>query len=99
MTITVNQSENVCTLQIEGRIDTVTSAQLESTFQENAAGCEKMIFDLTGVDYISSAGIRVLIASHRQMDKKGGLVLRGLNRNVLSILKMTGFDKIFSIES
>ena len=97
MNITVIKEENVCTLLIEGRIDTVTSAELNSTFQENAAGCDKMIFDMSGVDYISSAGLRVLLIAHKEMAKKSGLVLRGLNQNVLSILKLTGFDKTLNI--
>ncbi len=97
MNITVIKEENVCTLLIEGRIDTVTSAELNSTFQENAAGCDKMIFDMSGVDYISSAGLRVLLIAHKEMAKKSGLVLRGLNQNVLSILKLTGFDNTLNI--
>ena len=71
MNITVIKEENVCTLLIEGRIDTVTSAELNSTFQENAAGCDKMIFDMSGVDYISSAGLVAQICHLRSLSRAG----------------------------
>ena len=51
-----------------------------------------------GVDYISSAGLRVIVATHREMEEKGGLVLRNVNRNVADIIKLTGFDAKLNIE-
>ena len=98
MNITTKKEENVCTLIIEGRIDTITAPELDKVFQENADGSDKMIFDMTGVDYISSAGIRTLVAAHRKMSVKSSLILRNPDSSVLSILKMTGLDKKLNVE-
>lgn len=98
MNITAHKRQNTCTLLISGRIDTLTAPELEKAFSENADSCEKMIFDMSGADYISSAGLRVLVSSHRNMEKKNGLVLKGVKGNVSDILKMTGFDGFLNIE-
>lgn len=97
MNVSVSKEGNTCTLIVSDRIDTLTAPELDSIFRENADGCDKMIFDLSGVDYISSAGLRVLVSSHRIMDSKGGLELRGVRSEVLSILKMTGLDNKLNI--
>ncbi len=98
MNIEVKKEENVCTLMIEGRIDTVTAPELEKMIRENADDCNKMILDMSGVDYISSAGLRVFLVAHRLMEKKNGFVLKGLTKNVLTILQMTGFDSTLHIK-
>lgn len=98
MTITATVNEKIGTLSIEGRIDTVTAPQLEQTFADYAQSCDKIIFDLSDTDYISSAGLRVILIAHREMQKKGGLVLRNLSKNVESVITLTGFDRIVCIE-
>ncbi len=98
MNISVKKEANVCTLIIEDRIDTLTAPELDEAFQENAGDCDKMIFDLSGVDYISSSGLRVLISAHRRMEQTGGLVLKGVTSDVYSILKITGLEKRLRIE-
>ncbi len=98
MTIKATENDKTCTLLIEGRIDTMTAPQLELTFAEYAENCEKMIFDLAETDFISSAGLRVIVVAHREMQKKGGLVLRNLSKNVRTVITLTGFDKIVCIE-
>lgn len=98
MNITVKNEEKVCTLIIEGRVDTLTAPELEKVFNENSEKADKMIFDMSGVDYISSAGIRTVVAAYRVMGNKDGLVLKGLTSNVMTIIKMTGLDKKLTIE-
>lgn len=98
MNISVNKEEKVCTLVIEGRIDTITAPELEKVFKENADDADKVIFDMAGVDYISSAGIRAIVAAYRFMSSKGGLALRGLTKNVSTIIRMTGLEKKLTIE-
>ena len=90
--------DRVCSLSVAGRIDTLTAPELEQAFADHSAECDKMIFDLSEVDYISSAGLRVIVAAHREMEKKNGLILRGLSKNVESIIKLTGFNRIMHIE-
>lgn len=98
MNITVKNEEKVYTLVIEGRIDTLTAPELEKTFSDNAEKADKMIFDMNGVDYVSSAGIRAIVSAYRAMGSKGGLVLKGLRNNVLTIIRMTGLEKKLTIE-
>ena len=98
MTINKAIEGKVCILFIKGRIDTLTSPELEQEFIENAENCEKMIFDLSETEYISSAGLRVILVANREMEKKDGLVLRNLSKNVESIIRMTGFGKFVCIE-
>ena len=98
MNITVKNEEKVYTLVIEGRIDTLTAPELEKTFRDNAEKADKMIFDMNGVDYVSSAGIRAIVSAYRAMGSKDGLVLKGLRNNVLTIIRMTGLEKKLTIE-
>ncbi len=98
MTLNATVNENVCTIAAVGEIDTLTAPQLEQAIADNAAGCDKVVLDMSGVTYISSAGLRVVIAVHRDMEKKGGLSVKGLNENVRGVFKMTGFDRVLHIE-
>ena len=98
MSIHAVVEDRVCSLSVAGRIDTLTAPELEQAFADHSAECDKMIFDLSEVDYISSAGLRVIVAAHREMEKKNGLILRGLSKNVESIIKLTGFNRIMHIE-
>ena len=98
MNIKVTKEGNTCILFIEGRVETMTAPELEQTFIDNAEDCEKMVFDFSQTEYISSAGMRVILVAHREMEKKGGLVLRNLSKNVESIIKLTGFGRFVNIE-
>jgi len=98
MNITVKNEEKVYTLIIEGRVDTLTAPELAKVFRENSEKADKMIFDMSGVDYVSSAGIRAIVSAYRVMGNKDGLVLKGLRKNVLTIIRMTGLEKKLTIE-
>ena len=98
MKITVKNEGKVYTLVIEGRIDTLTAPELGKDFNDNAEKADKMIFDMYGVDYISSAGIRAIVSAYKAMGSKDGLVLKGLRNNVLTIIRMTGLEKKLTIE-
>ena len=97
MTIKVDNVEKTCTLHIEGRVDTITAPELEAAVKENAEKCDKMVFEMSGVDYISSAGIRVVVAAHKAMAGKEGLYLENLTDNVMEIFELTGFTKALNI--
>ena len=98
MTANVSNEGDVYTIAITGRIDTISSPELEEEFNRIEPRAEKVIFDMTEVDYISSAGIRTIVAIHRRMVSKDGLVLRGLRKNVRAIINMTGISKVLTIE-
>ena len=98
MNISTHTDDGTCTFAVQGRIDTLTAPELEQAITENAPECDKMVFDLKDVDYISSAGLRVILLAHREMKQKGGLTLKGLNPNIRAIMMMTGFHKVLQIE-
>ena len=88
---------NICTLIPEGRIDTLTSGELESAVNEAYGECEKLVLDMAQVDYVSSAGIRVIVQAHQTV---GGerFSLKNVSRNVMQLFTMTGFDKVLVFE-
>ncbi len=98
MNLTVTSENKIYTIAVSGRIDTLTAPELESKFREIENDADKLIFDMSEVEYISSAGMRVIVAAHRAMAPKDGLVLKGLTKNVSTIINLTGFNKILNIE-
>lgn len=98
MTTNITNENDVYTIAIEGRIDTITAPELENTFNGIEPQANKVIFDMSGVEYISSAGMRVIVYVHRKMASKGGFTLRGLTENVSTIINLTGFNKVLDIE-
>ena len=97
MTITTNWNNKDCTLLIEGRIDTLTSKELEEKVTEVSDKCAKLTFDLEGVDYVSSAGIRVVVQAHQMLGKEN-FSLKNVPANVMELFKMTGFQKVLNFE-
>ena len=86
------------TFLLEGRLDTITSPDLESKINEATPDAEKLILDLAKLDYISSAGLRVLLGAAQAMDGKGDMVVRNLNQSVREVFDLTGFSNLFNIE-
>ena len=97
MKLNTTFEENTCTIAVEGSIDTLTVPELEQAINAAAPNCGKMILDMSGVDYISSAGLRVVVGANHTVGK-GNLTLRGLSTNVYEIFRMTGFTKYLTIE-
>ena len=89
--------EKTCTIAIEGSIDALAAQELEQAVNDAAPQCEKMILDMSQVDYISSGGLRAVVGANHTVGK-GNLVLRGLAPNVLEIFRLTGFTKYLIIE-
>ncbi len=90
--------ETTLTLAIEGSIDTVTAPVLEAELQQRLGGVTSLIFDFARVDYISSAGLRVLIATSQTMEQWGTMVIRNANEDVREVFEMTGFDELLTLE-
>lgn len=90
---------NTLTLTISGHIDATSAPALEKIVNENSAAVEKMIFNFDKVEYISSAGLRVLLATHKTMTSKGGdFTIVGVNNDVRNILEMTGFMSFLKVK-
>lgn len=86
------------TFLLEGRLDTISSPELEAKINEATGDAAKLIFDFAKLDYISSAGLRVLLGAAQAMDGKGDMVIRNLNQSVREVFDLTGFCNLFNIE-
>ena len=98
MEIKKNQNGTVLTLSLVGRLDTVTAPDLEAALAESLDGIEQLVLDLAELEYISSAGLRVLLASQKKMSGKGGMVVKNPNADVSEVFEITGFADILTIE-
>ena len=95
MKISFSKNGNDMTVVLDGRLDTVTAPELESFLRENDEDAESLTFDCEKLAYVSSAGLRVLLATHKRM--KGRMKLTGVNELVTEVLEMTGFADIWVI--
>ena len=98
MTIEKNLNGSELTITLTGRLDTTTAPQLEVEVKENLGGIEKLILDFTALEYLSSAGLRVLLAAQKIMNKQGEMVIKNVNETVNEIFEVTGFSDILTIE-
>ena len=85
-------------LAIEGRVDTTTAPQLETEIKESIDGITKLVFDFAKVEYISSAGLRVLLSAQKTMNKQGEMVVTNCSDDILEIFEVTGFTDILTIK-
>lgn len=83
---------------LEGRLDTTTSPELEKELSESLPGVKELVLDLEKLEYISSAGLRVLLTAQKTMTKQGSMKLIHVNDLVMEILEVTGFVDILTIE-
>ena len=97
MNIVKNQKGSALEVALEGRLDTVTAPELQAEMESALAGVESVTFDLTKLEYISSAGLRTLLYIHKQMMGKGGMKLENLNEIVREVFDVTGFSDVLTI--
>ena len=86
------------TLAVSGRVDTMTAPQLEAELKRSVDGIKALIFDFAGVEYISSAGLRVLLAAYRVMTRQGSMKITGANESVMEVFEITGMTDILTLE-
>ena len=96
--ITETTENNTLTLSLEGRIDTTTSPQLERQLAESINGVTLLIFDFRKIEYISSAGLRVLLSAQKRMNAQGRMKLINVDKSIMEIFDVTGFSDILTIE-
>ncbi|MCR5237223.1 MAG: STAS domain-containing protein [Lachnospiraceae bacterium] len=96
MTVTKKQDGNMLTVSIDGKLDALTSPQLEKELG-NLNGIDNLVLDLKDLIYTSSAGLRVFLNAQKIMDDQGDMVIRNANEEVMDIFKETGFDKLLYI--
>ena len=98
MDIKKTKNDTTLTLAIQGRIDTTTAPQLEAELRSDIDGVTELYLDFTGVEYISSAGRRVLLSAQKLMSRQGKMVLSHVNESVMEVFEVTGFSDILTIE-
>lgn len=98
MTIVKNKVDTDLTLKVEGRLDTTTAPELEAVVKAELDGIKNLTMDLVSLEYISSAGLRVLLAAQKIMSKQGAMVVKNANDDVKEIFEVTGFTDILTIE-
>ena len=86
------------TVALEGRLDTTTALKLEEELRGSVAGVSRLVFDLAKLEYVSSAGLRVLLAMQKLMNRQGAMLLRNVNEAVMEVFEVTGFSDILRIE-
>ena len=86
------------TVALEGRLDTITSPDLENSLSESLPGVTELVMDFEKLDYISSAGLRVLLAAQKIMNRQGSMKLCRVREAIMEILEVTGFTDILTIE-
>ena len=98
MTINKIRNEEALTLKVEGRLDTITAPELEAVLKEEIEGINSLTFDFSSLEYISSAGLRVLLSAQKQMNLRGEMKVTGVSEIIMEIFDVTGFTDILTIE-
>ncbi len=98
LNINKNLEGKKLTVELEGRLDTTTSPELKKSLNESLDGVTELVMDLNGLEYISSAGLRVLLSAQKLMMKQGSMKVIHVNETVMEILEVTGFVDILTIE-
>lgn len=98
MNIIIEKESNATVLKIEGRLDTTTAPELEKTINGEGDALKNLVLDFAGVDYISSAGLRVLLSAQKKMNAQGSMALVNVSEAVMDIFEMTGFAEILEIK-
>lgn len=98
MTINRTREGDALTVALEGRLDTTTAPQLEAELKQCLDGVTALALDMEKLDYLSSAGLRVLLAAQKQMNKQGSMVIRHVNETIMEVFEITGFIDILTVE-
>ena len=98
MTIEIKKTETETIIEIVGRLDTITAPALDKTINEDIGDTKNLVLDVKGMEYISSAGLRVLLSAQKKMQKIGSMKVTGVCEEVMEVFELTGFADILVIE-
>ena len=98
MTIEKTLNGTELTVAVAGRLDTITAPELETSLRESYAGVTNLVLDFAALDYVSSAGLRVILQAQKTMNKQGEMVIRNVNEGINEVFEVTGFIDILTIE-
>jgi anti-sigma B factor antagonist len=85
-------------IEVAGRLDTITAPALDKTINEDIEGTKDLVLDLGGLEYISSAGLRVLLAAQKKMQRIGSMKVKNVCDSIMEVFEITGFADILEIE-
>ena len=97
MTVNKNLKADALSVTVEGRIDTTTAPELEKEIKDSLDGVKSLVLDFEKVEYVSSAGLRVLLSTQKIMNKQGEMKLINVNSDIMEIFEVTGFSDILTI--
>ena len=98
MTIIKILDEGKLSISLEGRLDTTTAPELEKVLEGSLDGVSELIIDMGSLDYLSSAGLRILLSAQKTMNKQGSMKVTHVNETIMEIFDVTGFGEILTIE-
>ncbi|MDY5230943.1 MAG: STAS domain-containing protein [Eubacteriales bacterium] len=98
MTIEKKIENGNVTIKVSGRLDTTTAPELEKALDSSLEGTKELVFDMTNLEYISSAGLRVILKAQKTMNAQGSMKLTGVNDSIMEVFDITGFLDILTIE-
>ena len=98
MTLEIKKNQDETVIEIAGRLDTITAPVLDKTINEDIEQTKNLVLNIKGVDYISSAGLRVLLSAQKKMQKIGSMKVTNVCAEVMDVFEMTGFADILDIE-
>ena len=98
MTTEIQKAEGVTTICVDGKLDANTAPELENVISKEIETTKELILDMQAVTYLSSAGLRVLLGTHKKMMKSGSMVIQNVRPEVMDIMEITGFADILTIE-
>lgn len=98
MTIEIKKNNQETIIEVAGRLDTITAPALDKTINEDIGDTKNLVLDVKGMEYISSAGLRVLLSAQKKMQKIGSMKVTGVCEEVMEVFEMTGFADILVIE-
>lgn len=98
MEIIKTTNGNELNIALGGRLDTMTAPQLESEIKDSISGIESLVLDFTKLEYVSSAGLRVLLAAQKIMNSQGNMKILNVSEDIMEVFEITGFSEILTIE-
>ena len=98
MTIEIKKNASETVVEVNGRLDTTSAPALDKTINEDIAGTVDLVLDMKGLEYISSAGLRVLLSAQKKMQQIGSMTVKNVCEEVMDVFEMTGFADILVIE-
>ena len=98
LNINKNIENEKAIFSLSGRLDTTTAPDLEKELKESLGGVSELVLDFAGLEYISSAGLRVLLSAQKTMNRQGKMIVKNVNETIMEIFEVTGFSDILTVE-